>query len=132
MAKGHFRSYRTVSNHSPQVTIAVFSEDASLASLWESYQVLRDRRPKLVRVGSWISGQQSLSADRSWVQTIPGATVLPKMHLSRKTMHFGLLIAPEGDVAQRRQDLTGLRLRCTVLPVRFSFVHEGFSKTNIL
>lgn len=97
--------------------MVVFSEDMTSASLWESYQILQGGRPKLVRVGAWVLGRQSISETSLRLITIPGANVLPKRYLSQGSMSFGQLIAPERDVAQRRSDLTGLHLRCTVLPV---------------
>ncbi|XP_047484974.1 uncharacterized protein LOC125036424 [Penaeus chinensis] len=100
-----------------KVTLAMFSEDASSASLWESYQILRGGTPKLVRVGSWVLGRQAIFEDGSRLETILGSNVLPNKFLSGRSMRFGQIIAPEGDVAQRRWDLTGLHLRCTVLPV---------------
>ncbi|XP_037797492.1 uncharacterized protein LOC119592649 isoform X2 [Penaeus monodon] len=99
-----------------KVTLAMFSEDTTSASLWESYQILRGGTPKLVRVGSWNLGRQSIFEDGSGFETIPRVNVLPMKYLSRRSMRFGQIIAPEGDVAQRRWDLTGLHLRCTVLP----------------
>ncbi|XP_027219931.2 glutamate receptor ionotropic, kainate 2 [Penaeus vannamei] len=100
----------------------------SSASLWESYQILQGGRPKLVRVGAWVLGRQSISETGLRLITIPGANVLPKRYLSQGSMSFGQLIAPERDVAQRRSDLTGLHLRCTVLPDTTTLVtrhHDG-------
>lgn len=119
-----------------QVTIANLSNDGETATLWETYQVSRKTKKHTVLVGRWTSKTRpSNTNDGERIERCPAhvcdeerernmssqdlraLSVSKDVDTGVKSLTFGVLQAPIDDPHLRRQDLTGLHLTCTTIPV---------------
>ncbi|XP_042883098.1 glutamate receptor ionotropic, NMDA 2A-like [Penaeus japonicus] len=104
------------------VRIANFGDDKQTATIWETYQVGEAFEQRLTTVGRWTrKGYNDLSNDSSPNGTAVTSTPLPPNGISistavtvkAKTMNHGVLEAPVDDPMLRRNDLSGLHIKCT-------------------
>ncbi|ROT84725.1 putative glutamate receptor ionotropic, delta-1 isoform X2 [Penaeus vannamei] len=121
---------------SNMITIANFSSDGKVATLWESYQVSEHLEQRTQPVGRWVSiarpphartdthaqfesatAGEKLAAEGVFSShpLVAGLAIPKVVRVERRRLGVGALEAPVDDPPLRRRDLTGLHVRCTTV-----------------